>query len=186
MRVIARPLPQRIEAMYVEPSHHAPVDHRRRRDGAKTEAVDRLEGDAAVGRGLAERDPETGLGTRRKRIPARRLARFRAAQLDDVPPRRGATEVMVEGDDAVDFRPRAVKRLGNEPLRRLVDVAELLLQRVQDRQQRAVEMQLFPDALLRHLGVPPVRASHVRTHQIPDITVICQLKHMAADTLFCS
>jgi hypothetical protein len=100
---------------------------------------------------------------RGKHIAAGGLACFRAAQLDDVPPRGGATEVMVKGDDAVDFGPRAVERFGNERFRRLVDVAELLLQGMQDRQQCAVEVQLFPDALLRHLGIPRLLVSPVYT-----------------------
>jgi hypothetical protein len=41
---------------------------------------------------------------------------------------------MVEGDDAVDLGPRAVERRGDQRFGRLVDVAELLLQTVQDRQ----------------------------------------------------
>ncbi len=104
--------------------------------------------------------PSRASRTRGERIPAGRLARFRPAQLEHVPSRRGAAEVVVEGDDAVDFGPRAVQRSSDQRLGRLVDVAEFILQGVKDRQQRAVQVQQFPDALLRHLRVPRRSLNH--------------------------
>ena len=49
---------------------------------------------------------------------------------------RRAAEIVVEGDDAVDLGARQIERLGDQRHGRFGDVAERLLQGVQDRQQR--------------------------------------------------
>ena len=54
-----------------------------------------------------------------------------------MPAGRCAAEIVVEGDDAVHLGARQVQRLGDQRHRLAVDVAELLLDGVQDRQQRA-------------------------------------------------
>ena len=91
---------------------------------------------------------------RGKRIAAGRLAGFGAAQLEHMAAGRRAAEVVIEGDDAVHFGARDVQRLGDQRLGRFIDVAELLLQGVQDRQQRAFAIQAFPNALQRDLFIP--------------------------------
>ncbi len=73
-------------------------------------------------------------------LAAHRLAGLSAADLQHVPAGGGAAEVVVEGDDAVHLGPRHVERLRHQRDRRLVDIAETFLQRVQHRQHRAVEM----------------------------------------------
>jgi hypothetical protein len=45
--------------------------------------------------------------------------------------------------------------------RRLVDVAEFVLQGLKNGQQRAVQMQQFADALLRHVRIPRGPPDHV-------------------------
>src|SRR3546814_12144624 len=62
-------------------------------------------------------------------------AALRATDFHDLGARRTATEIRVEGDDAVDVGTAQVQRLGDMRNRRVVDEAELLLQRVQERQQ---------------------------------------------------
>ena len=61
---------------------------------------------------------------------------------------------MIEGHDTVDFGPRAVERSRHQRFRSLVDVAEFVLQGVQDRQQRPIQVQQLLDALLGQIGVP--------------------------------
>ena len=64
------------------------VEHRGGRRGAVPEAVDRLERDAAIGRGAAQLDAEFLLGMRSECIGAHGLAGFGAAELQHMPPRR--------------------------------------------------------------------------------------------------
>jgi hypothetical protein len=71
---------------------------------------------------------------------AGRLACFRPAELEYVPARRRVAEVVIEGDDAMELGPRAVERSGDERLGGLVDVAEFVLQGLQNGQQRAVHL----------------------------------------------
>ena len=46
------------------------------------------------------------------------------------------------------------KRLGNQRLGRFIDIAEFLLQGVQDRQERTVAIEAVPNALKRDLFIP--------------------------------
>ena len=145
---------QVVELPLVQTADHAAVEHRRRRGRTETEAIDRLEADRAIGRGVAERDPGLGLGVGGERVATGRLARLGAAELQDVPGRRSPPEVVVEGDDAVHFRAREVQDLGDEPDCLAVDVAELVLQRVQDRQERTRHRSPGSDDAARRLDVP--------------------------------
>jgi hypothetical protein len=123
----------------------------------------------------AHHDSEPRLGMCGQGIGAGRLAGFRTAQLEHMPPRRRAAEVVVEGDDAVDFGPRTVQGSGDQRLGGLVDAAEFLLQGVQNGQQRAVQMQQFPDALARQIGIP----RRLPSHFIPSTGIgASELRHM--------
>ena len=119
------------------------VEHRRRRRGAEAEAIDRLERDRAVAASSRRSRCRASL----QRAPARRsppIAWQASARqsLTHMAAGRLAAEVVVEGDDAVHLGARQVQRLGDERHRRLRHVAEGVLQRVQDRQQRAFAMAL--------------------------------------------
>ena len=70
-------------------------------------------------------------------FPAHGLTGLGAADLDDVAARRRAAEVGVEGDDAVDFGAGQVQGLGDGLHRLGRNTAQLVLDRVQHRQQRA-------------------------------------------------
>ena len=83
---------------------------------------------------------------RGQRIAAGRLAGLGPAQFEHVPAGRLAAEVMIKGDDAVHFGPGDIQRLGDQRLGGRIDVAELLLQRVQDRQQRAFAIEVLANA----------------------------------------
>ena len=91
---------------------------------------------------------------RGERIAAGRLAGFGAAQLEHMAAGRLAAEVMIEGDDPMHLGAGDIQGLGNQRFGRFVDVAELLLQGVQNRQQRAFAIQAFPNALQRDLFIP--------------------------------
>ena len=81
---------------------------------------------------------------RGKRIAAGRLAGLGAAQLEHMAAGGRAAEVMIKGDDPVHLGAGEIQRLGNQRLGRFVDVAERLLQGVQNRQQRASRSEAVP------------------------------------------
>ena len=91
---------------------------------------------------------------RDKRVAASRLAGFGAAQLEDVPAGRRAAEIVIEADDAVDLGAGDIESLGDQRLGGFVDIAEFLLQSVQDRQQRTFAVEAAPNPLQRHFFVP--------------------------------
>ena len=96
-------------------------------------------------------------------IAACRLAGFGTAELEHVRPGRRAAEVMVKGDDAVDLGAGNVQLLGDHRLGGLVDVAELLLQSVEDRQQRTLKAQMLSNDLRGSFRAPWFVSWHVST-----------------------
>ena len=110
---------------------------------------------------VAERDAEPRLGARGERVAAGRLAGFGAAQLEHVAAGRLAAEIVVEGDDAMHFGARDIQRFGDQRLGGFVDVAELLLQGVQDRQQRAFKAAVLGDDLRGSFRAPWFVNRHV-------------------------
>ena len=142
------------------------VEHGRRGHRAQAEAIDRLERDAPVRRGVADRDAQPCLGMRGQRIAAGRLAGLGAAELEHVPAGRRAPEVMVEGDDAVHLGAGDVQRLGDHRLGGFVDIAELLLQSVQDRQQRTLKAQMLSNDLRGSFRAPWFVSWHVSTSSV--------------------
>ena len=90
--------------------------------------------------------PSSCLTLRGERVAAHRLAGLGAAELQHMPAGRVAAVIVIEGDDAVHLGARQVQRLGDHRQRFLRHVAELFLDAVQDRQQRAFEaLQLVDD-----------------------------------------
>jgi hypothetical protein len=71
-------------------------------------------------------------------------------------------EVVIEGDDAVDFSPRAVERRGDERLGGLVDIAELVLQGEQDGQQRPVRPAVLRNDFACAIRTPRFVGTHLR------------------------
>ncbi len=134
-------------ALLVEPSDDAAVQHRRRRGGAEAEAIDRLQRDARIGRGISKRNAELCFRARSERIAARSLAGFGAAQFQHMAAGGLVAEVMIEGEDAMDFGARQIERRGDHRNRRLRHIAERFLQRVQDHQRRAFGLVMFGDDL---------------------------------------
>ena len=77
-----------------------------------------------------------------ERLRVHRLTGLGAADLDVVPAARRAAELVIESQHAIDFGARAIERVGDHRERQVGDVAELMLQIVEDLQQlvRAVAM----------------------------------------------
>ena len=73
---------------------------------------------------------------------------------------------MIEGDDAVDLGAGDVQLLGDHRLGGFVDIAELLLQRVQDRQQRAFNALMLPNDLRGSFRAPWFVTWHVSTSSV--------------------
>src|SRR5882672_869387 len=112
------------------------VDHDRGRARAIAETIDGLERHPAVPRGPVEPDTEAPPGVFRQRHALHRLTRLRPADLHDVAAGRMITEVVVEGDDAVDFRDRQVEAIRDHRHGVARDMAELVLYLVQDLEER--------------------------------------------------
>ncbi len=79
-------------------------------------------------------------------LAAHGLAGFGAAHLQNMASGRGAAKIVIEADDAVHFGVRKIERAGDQRNRGLIDVAELFLQCVQNRQQGAGQALQFLDA----------------------------------------
>ena len=87
----------------------------------------------------------------------------------------------------MDFGPRAVERSSDERLGGLVHVAEFVLQGLQNGQQRAIQMDQFPDALLRQIGIPRGRSNHAIVSALSTMEQgrrICEKSHMDRRALF--
>jgi hypothetical protein len=93
-----------------------------------------------------EIDPQRALEVGGHGIAAHRLAGFGLAQFQHMPTRRLLAIVMIEGDDAVDFRAGDVQTRRDRRQGLLRHMAELFLNLVQDRQQRSLKiLEVFDD-----------------------------------------
>ena len=68
----------------------------------------------AVGARLPHRDAEPPTGPLHELLGAVRLARLGAAEFQHVAARRGVAEIMIERNDAVNFRAGNIQRVGDE------------------------------------------------------------------------
>src|SRR5262249_33766981 len=136
------------------------------RAGTQAETVDRLDGDAAVGRGLAELDAEPPLRASGKVVTAHGLAGFRPAELENVTARRCAAEVVIEGNDPMHLRARKVERLRHQRLSLLRDVAEFLLQSMENWQGRAWAICMLANDVRRALARPAFVPWHARSRSM--------------------
>ena len=100
--VIAAPPPAARRACLVEPADHAAVEHRRGRDRAQAEAIDRLQASRCRPGGRAHRARRAG--PRHARASGSPPTAWQASarhSLSTCRPGRRAAEVVIEGDDAV-------------------------------------------------------------------------------------
>ena len=79
------------------------IQHDRGRQRAITEAEDWFDGEAAVGRGLAQFDSQAIFDVLDHLVAAHGLAGFGAAHLQNVASARGAAKIVIEADDSVHF-----------------------------------------------------------------------------------
>ena len=118
-------------------------------DGAqahKPEAIDGLQRHRTVLRRFVEADAEQLLEFCGDRVAAHRLAGLGPAELQHMPAGGMVAVVVIEGDDAMHLGPGDVQRLGDDRQGFGRHIAELVLNAVQDRQQRAFEaLQLLDD-----------------------------------------
>ena len=73
-------------------------------------------------------------------------------------PGRLAAEIVIEADHALDFRAREIEHVGDDHHRLVADVAEMVVERVQDRDQRTLdflELERNRAGLVRVPTVPP-------------------------------
>ncbi len=77
-----------------------------------------------------------------------------------MPAGRRLAKIVIKADDSMNLGARQVERLGDQRHRLTIDVAELFLQGVQDRQRRTIEAKICLDDLLGTGAAPWDRAEH--------------------------
>ncbi len=101
---------------------------------------------------------------------AARLAGFGPAQFDRPAHRRLALEIVIEGNGPEHFRARNIQGFGDQGDGAGVDIAELFLQRVKDRQHRAFQPGAFLDQFAGEILVPGDVSGHANP---PTLAHIC-------------
>jgi hypothetical protein len=128
---------QRIETLATDPAEDLVPDPDGGRAGAVAQAIHRLQADRAVGGGPMPVDTQAALSVFFEGHAAPGLTGFGTAHLHHGLPGRGAAEVMVEADDAVDLGPALVEGRGDEGNGLWRHPADGVLDGVEDGQQRA-------------------------------------------------
>ena len=106
---------------------------------------------------VVDLDPVTEFKVRDEVLAAHGLTGFGATKLQHPAVDRRAVEIMIKADHAKRFGSRDVQRVGDQRDRGVVDVAELLLQIVQDWQRGAGRVALTVDQRLRQERSKAVR-----------------------------
>ncbi len=70
------------------------------------------------------------------------------------------TKIVIETDDAMHFGVREVERVGDQWSSGGVDISELLLQCMQNREQSARQAFQFPNPSLRPVRIPGLHVAH--------------------------
>src|SRR4051794_40894796 len=128
---------QLIETGRIEPPHQCSVDLRRWPQRAVAEAENLVERYRAVGRCLPEVDAEAGLRVLRQLAAPHRLARLGSTDPHRLAAPRRLMEILVERERAPHFGLRKVEGVGQHPDRIGRQVADLVLQVMEDGQQRS-------------------------------------------------
>ena len=87
----------------------------------------------------------------------------RAADFQHMPAARLAPEVMIEGDDPVNFGTGAIQGFGDERHGEIADKAKLFVERMQNWEQRTFQAEMFGNNLARAAFVKDGRLGHVST-----------------------
>ncbi len=123
----------------VEPSVHLAIQHGGGCGGTEPETINRFQRYRPVQRCLVEIDAEQLLDLVLESHTAHRLAGLGATELQDMSSGRVVAIVVIESDNAMNLGARQIERAGNHRHRILRNVAKLGLNRMQDRQQRALK-----------------------------------------------
>ena len=127
----------RVDAIAIETADRLAVEQGGGGEGAVAEAIDRFDVKARMVVLVVDLDPVTEVKVRNEVFASHGLTGFGAAKLQHPAVDRRAAEIVIEADHAERFGSRDVERVGDQRNGGVVDVAELLLQIVQDRQRRA-------------------------------------------------
>src|ERR1700722_15758990 len=109
---------------------------------------------------VVELKPVAKFKMRNKIFAPHRLTGFSATKLQHPAVNRRAVEIVIKADHAKRFGSRDIQRVGNQRDRGVVDVAELLLQIVQDRQRGAWRVALTINERLRQTQIKGRSAGH--------------------------
>ena len=115
------------------------VDHHRRRKRTIAKTINFFQRETPVMRRLAQMNTERAFQPADQILATHALTGFRAANLDDMPSGGFAAKIVIEADHAMHFSAREIENLRNQPNGRVADIAEMLIQGVQDRQQRSFQ-----------------------------------------------
>lgn len=116
---------------------HLAVQFQRWRAGTGAQAVHRAQADGAVGAGAVVVQRQLFAQLRGQRLGAPALARLGAAKAQGVARRWRGAEIVVEADHPTHLGQAEVQGMGNFGDSGIGDVADVVLDGMQDRQQRA-------------------------------------------------
>ena len=109
---------------------------------------------------VVDLDPVTEFKVRDEVLAPHGLTGFGATKLQHPAIKRRAVEIMIKADHAKRFGARDVQRICDEGDYAIIDVAELLLQIVQDWQRGAWRVALTVDERLRQREIKGRSAGH--------------------------
>ena len=143
-----------IEQLFINATDQCAVDQRRRTKRAIAEAIHRFDRQMTRRRGAIDLHTLFGFEMVNQILAAHGLTGFGAAEFDNALAGRGFPKVMIKGDGAVDFGLRHIQRVGDEGHSAAVHIAEIILQSVQDRKGRALQVLQFIDDLRSFCLIP--------------------------------
>ena len=127
-----------IEQVFIDATDQRAVDQRGGAESAIAQAINRLDREMARGRGAIDRDALLVFEVVDEVFAAHGLAGLGAAEFDHALASGSLAEVVVKGDCAVNFGLGHIERVRDHRHGALVDIAERVLQRMEDRQRRAL------------------------------------------------
>src|SRR5262249_49851096 len=130
------------------------------RERTIAEAIDGLERHTPIRRRFTELDAKRAFEPFGKRFASHALAGFGPADLDHVPAVRLPAEVVIEADHALHVGTREVQHIGNDDDGLVVDMAETVIDRMQDWEQRTLEPDMLCNQRFGALYIPRFISRH--------------------------